>query len=83
MQEMGAVRTDLTPKVTAYIMNMISYALVSMDDVLPPDQIPPVEEVIEGIAVVLGAALTPPNAPPSEALKTMMKQAIEAAKEVL
>jgi AcrR family transcriptional regulator len=83
MQQMGAVRTDLTPKVTAYIMNMLSYALVSMDDILPPDQIPPMEEVIEGIAVVLGAALTPPDAPPSEALKTLMKQAIEAAKEVL
>lgn len=82
MQQMGAVRTDLAPKVTAYIMNMLSYALVSMDDVLPAEQIPPMEDTIEGIALVLGTALTPAGAPPSDEVKALMKQAIEAARDV-
>lgn len=82
MQQVGAVRADIAPRIAAYIMNMLSYALVSMDDVLPPEQIPPMEEVIEGIALVLGAALTPPDALPSDTVKKMMRQAIEAARAV-
>jgi AcrR family transcriptional regulator len=83
MQRVGAVRADIAPRVAAYIMNMLSYALVSMDDVLPAEDIPPIEEVIEGIALVLGSALTPPNAPPSDAVKALMRQAVDAARELL
>jgi AcrR family transcriptional regulator len=82
MQEVGAVRADIAPQIAAYIMNMLSYAVISMDDVLPPEQIPPMDDVIEGIAFVLGAALTPPGAPPSDEVKARMKQAIEAAREI-
>lgn len=83
MQEVGAVRADIAPQVAAYIMNMLSYALVSMDDVLPAEDIPPIEEVIEGIALVLGTALTPPDAPSSDAVKGLIRQAVEAARELL
>ena len=82
MQQVGAVRLDIKPEIAAHIMNMLSYALVSMDDVLSPEQIPPMEDVIEGIALVLGTALTPPGAPPSDDVKAMMRQAIESARKV-
>jgi AcrR family transcriptional regulator len=82
MQEVGAVRADIAPKIAAYIMTMLSYALVSMDDVLTPEQIPPMEEVIEGMAFVLGAALTPPNATPSDEVKSRMKELIVVAAEL-
>ena len=32
MQQVGAVRRDIAPQVAAYIMTMLSYALISMDD---------------------------------------------------
>ena len=83
MQQVGAVRPDIAPHIVAYIMNMLSYALISMDDVLPAEQIPPIEEVIEGIALVMGLALTPLNAPPSDEVKAMIRQAINAAREAL
>jgi TetR/AcrR family acrAB operon transcriptional repressor len=83
MQQVGAVRTDIAPKVAAYIMNMLSYALVSMDDVLPAEDIPPIEDVIEGIGLVLGTALTPPHAPSSDAVKALIRQSVEAALELL
>ena len=83
MQQVGAVRPDIAPHIVAYIMNMLSYALISMDDVLPAEQIPPIEEVIEGIALVMGSALTPLNAPPSDEVKAMIRQAINAAREAL
>jgi AcrR family transcriptional regulator len=83
MQHVGAVRPDIAPHIVAYIMNMLSYALISMDDVLPADEIPPIEEVIEGVALVMGAALTPPNAPPSDEVKAMIRQAIAAARETI
>jgi len=82
MQQVGAVRPDIAPHIAAYIMNMLSYALISMDDVLPAEQIPPIEDVIEGIALVVGSALTPPNAPPSETVKALIRQAVESARGV-
>jgi AcrR family transcriptional regulator len=83
MQQMGAVRSDIAPQVAAYIMSMLSYALVSMDDVLPAEDIPPIEDAIEGIALVLGSALTPPNAPPSDEVKALIRQAVDAARDLL
>ena len=83
MQQVGAVRSDIAPHVAAYIMNMLLYALVSMDDVLPAEDIPPIEDVIEGIALVLGTALTPPHAPSSDAVKALIRQAVDAARELL
>jgi AcrR family transcriptional regulator len=82
LQQVGAVRVDIAPRIAAHIMSMLSYALISMDDVLPQEQIPPIEEIIEGIALVLGSALTPPNAPSSDAVKAMIHQAVEAARGV-
>jgi AcrR family transcriptional regulator len=83
MQQVGAVRADIAPNVAAYIMNMLSYAIVSMDDMLPAEDIPPIEDVIEGIALVLGSALTPPNAPSSDSVKALIRQAVDAARELL
>jgi AcrR family transcriptional regulator len=59
MQDAGAVRTDIHPAVIAHIMNMLSYGLVSMDEILPAEEIPPTEEVISGIARMMDRALMP------------------------
>lgn len=87
MQEAGAIRQDISPKVIAHIMNMLAYGLVSMDDILPENQIPPLEDVIEGIAAIMDTALTPKDGD-REVGKTIVRnvsnearQAIEAMKQ--
>lgn len=74
MQQVGAIRSDMRPEIVAYIMSMLSYALVSMDDVLPAEAIPPMEEVIEGVALLLDRALSSGDTAGSEAGKQLIRQ---------
>ncbi|MGH1342528.1 MAG: TetR/AcrR family transcriptional regulator [Nannocystales bacterium] len=59
MQRAGAVRDDIDAKVVAHIMNMISYGMVSLDGVVPPEEIPSLEDTLDGIAIIMDRALTP------------------------
>lgn len=38
MQDVGAVRKDVDPKVTAHIMDMLAYGLVSVGEVKDPEK---------------------------------------------
>lgn len=80
MQEAGAMRQDIDPKVIAHIMDMLAYGLVGLDDVLPKEKMPPMEDVIEGIADIMDRALTPPDGDSSEAGKAIVRQIAEAGR---
>ena len=73
MQEAGAIRSDLDSKVIAHIMNMLAYGLVGMEEVMPASAIPPLEEIIEGIAIIMDRALTVEGSD-SEIGKTIVRQ---------
>jgi AcrR family transcriptional regulator len=83
MQEAGAVRQDIDPKIIAHIMNMFSVALVSMDEVMPAEDIPPVEDIIEAIADLMDRALTPPDGGNNEAGKAVIRQIMEISRQQL
>lgn len=82
MQEAGAVRQDIDAKVIAHIMNMLSYGLVSMDEILPAEEIPPPEDVIEGIARIMDSALTLENGGDSEVGKAIVRELFETGQQV-
>jgi AcrR family transcriptional regulator len=79
MQDAGAVRQDIDPKVTAHIMNMLAYGLVGMDEVMHADDIPPTDDIIEAIADMMDKALTPPDGGNSEAGKAIIRQILTAS----
>ena len=81
MQEAGAVRQDIDAKVIAYVMNMLSFGLVAMDGIVPQEEIPPTEEVIEGIALIMDSALTPTGNSASEAGKKVLQQLAAEARQ--
>lgn len=81
MQEAGAVRQDIDAKVIAHIMNMLAYGLVSMEDIAPKADIPPVEETIKGIAVIMESALTPADGSNPQAGKDIVRQIAAAARQ--
>lgn len=72
MQAAGVIRQDADIAITAHIMNILALGLVIMDDYMAPDAIPPVEDVIDGIADFLDRALTPSNGGDSEAGKRII-----------
>jgi AcrR family transcriptional regulator len=82
MQKAGAVRNDIDAGVIAHIMNMLSYGLVSMDDILSPEEIPAVAEVIEGIAKIMDKALTPEEANDPEVGKVIIKELFETDRQI-
>lgn len=83
MQAAGAVRGDIDAKVTAHIMDMLAYGLVGMDNVKAEEDIPPVEDVIEGIADMMDRALTPEGGGDSEVGKTILQQIAQASRQQL
>jgi len=83
MQAAGAVRPELDPKVTAHIMNMLGYGLVAMDEVMDKADIPPYDDLIEGIADFMHRALTPDDGGNIEAGKAIIQQLMEAGREQL
>ncbi len=58
MQDAGAIRTDIDAKIIAHIMNMLSYGLIAMSDIMPKEQIPPLNKIVEGIGIILDSALS-------------------------
>lgn len=81
MQEAGAMRQDIDPKVVAHIMNMLAYGLVAMDEIMEKSQIPPTDAIIEGIAELMDRALTPDDGGNSEAGKAVVRQISDAVRQ--
>lgn len=81
MQDAGAVRRDIDAKVIAHIMDILAYGLVGVGDLLPPEQIPPIEAVIEGIAAMMDRALAPADGGNPEAGRAIVDQIVIASKQ--
>lgn len=81
MQDAGAIRKNLDPKIVAHIMNILAYGLVGMDDVMDAENIPPTDDIIEGIADIMDRALTPDDGGNSEAGKAILRQIVTSARQ--
>jgi hypothetical protein len=56
---------------------------VSMAQVMGSDDIPPVDDVLDGIADFMDRALTPPGGGDTEAVKIFVRKMVEAGKSRL
>jgi AcrR family transcriptional regulator len=83
MQEAGVVRRDVSPQIIAHVMNVLAFGLVGMDDVLPAEDIPPLDEAIEGIAALMDRALTPADGGNPEAGRAIVRQVVDMGRRQL
>jgi len=74
LQDASVVRKDVDPVVTAHILDMLSYGLVTIQDFRPPDELPPFDVVMEAIADMMDRLLTPEDSGNSEAGKAVIRQ---------
>lgn len=81
MQDAGAMRRDLNPKVVAHIMNIMAYGLIAMDEIVPQEQMPPTEEIIEGIGAIMDKALMPEDGGDTQVGKVILKKIADAARD--
>ena len=81
MQQAGAMRRDLDPKIVAHIMDILAYGLVGMDDIMPKEAIPPAAEVIAGVGKIMDRALAPEDGVDPAIGKTIVRQIAEATRQ--
>lgn len=81
MQDAGAMRQDLDPAVIAHIMDILAHGLIGPDDIFPRQSVPPTDEVIEGIAIIMDRALAPEGGSDSEAGKVILRQMFRTARQ--
>jgi len=59
MRAAGLMRTDLAVEVQAYLIAALSYGLLTVDEYLPADLVPPFEEIADAFAVIVRRGLEP------------------------
>ncbi len=74
LQDAGAVRKDIDPAVTAHILDMLSYGMITIGDFRGPDESPPLDVVMEAIADMVDQLLTPEDGGNVEGGKAVIRQ---------
>ncbi len=74
LQEVGALRADMDPPVMAYLLNIFAYGLVSSEAVVPAEQTPPFDDVIEGLGKLLDRGMSSDDGGDREAAKALVQQ---------
>lgn len=77
LQEAGAMRGDISASVIGRILAIIAYGLPTIGGTLGNKDAPSIEELIEGIAVVLDKALTPDDGGNPTATKQIVREMTE------
>lgn len=78
LQESGAVRGDIAPRVIAHLFNLFAYGLVSIEEVMPAQDIPPLEETIDGLAKLLDRGFAPEGGGNRDGGKALILRLVEA-----
>ena len=81
MQDANAIRQDVDAKVIAHVMDILAHGLVGMEEIVPKQSIPAIEELIEGIAALMDRALMPEDGGNAEAGRAIVKQIADAARQ--
>ena len=78
MQEAGVLRDDLDMDNAQYLMSCMSYGMISIQDVIPPAEAPPMEEIILMYGDMLERWLEPEGGGNREAGKRIIMGFIDA-----
>jgi TetR/AcrR family acrAB operon transcriptional repressor len=81
LQSAGLVRADLDPGVITYVMNCFSYGMVLIDEAIPGNEAPPVDQSIAFVTEMLMKTVVPEGGSDSEAGKRILAQLVEAVKQ--
>ncbi len=81
MQDAGIVRADIDIKAIGHLLNVITYGLMKIDEVIPPEEAPPFMDVMEAMVTMLNQALAPEGGGDSETGKQIVRQIVEMYKK--
>jgi len=81
LQEVGAARTDIEPRVIAFLLNAFSYGLLKAHEVIDADDIPSFEETVDGLGKILDRGLEPEGGGDRKAARELVQQMVRAVQE--
>lgn len=78
MRAAGLMRADLSVEVQAYLIAALSYGILTLDDYMPADLMPPFEDIAAAFALVVRRGLEPELAGEEEAVALARGRAVIA-----
>ncbi len=76
LQDVGTIRADLDVAAVAFVSNCMQYGLIKINDIVPEEQMPEIEVIVQVMVEMLQAYLTPPNGGNPEAGKQIIRQTV-------
>jgi TetR/AcrR family acrAB operon transcriptional repressor len=83
LQAANVIRADLDANVISYIMGLIRYGFLTVHDVIPPENTPPLDEVGRTLGLLLERALEPEGGGDKEAGRQVLIQTLESLRELV
>jgi AcrR family transcriptional regulator len=81
LQDAHVIRADLDADIVAYIITLIRYGFLTVHEVVPQDQTPPLLEVGKTLGMLLEQALAPEGGSDKEAGKIVLENTLVALRE--
>ncbi len=81
MQAAGAIRTDVDPYTTAYLMSMFVYGITAMDDVVPDDAVPPFDDLLMAMGDMMDSYLSACGQTDTEGGKQVIADVMDVYKQ--
>lgn len=78
LQAAGVVRAELDPKQVAYMLNCIKAGMVFIEELLPPEELLPLDEAVNAVADFLERSFAPDGGGDSEAGKQVIRSIASA-----
>jgi TetR/AcrR family acrAB operon transcriptional repressor len=83
LQAARVVRSDLSAEVIAHVMAIVRYGYLTIGEVIPPAQQPPLDAVGDAITLMLDTALRPPDGGDPAAARAIITAAIANMRPLL
>jgi TetR/AcrR family acrAB operon transcriptional repressor len=81
LQEAHVIRDDLDVDIVSYILTLIRYGFLTVHDVVPDDQTPPLMEVGKTLGMLLERALAPDDGVDREAGKRVLENTLQTLRD--
>jgi AcrR family transcriptional regulator len=83
LQEIGAIRDDISPQMLAYLVSLTGYGLIAGDEVVPEENKIPFNEVLGAWALLLDRALAPARVRNRQAARKLLVSMVEKMQAAL
>ncbi len=81
LQQVGAARDDIEPEVIAYVLNIMSYGILKINEIVAPEDMLPFDVVGEALGKILDRGLSPEGGGNREAARGLVMKSVEAVQD--